>query len=196
MHVHLTMSSLLITVHIVFLFIFLSIYKAKNKSSEKVDWGRYFHEQNERLKADLGLLPKKKKEKKKETNNKSSEKVDWGRYFHEQNERLKADLGLLPEKKKEKKREKKKETIWYYPRRNPYTGLIHHKTKPRKRSSGKKKDASSGINCYPLPLFIIDIDRASRGMFHKAVRTLTHDFTNDLNIKSQMGCSIIFNCIN
>eukprot|EP00057_Strongylocentrotus_purpuratus_P021992 XP_011676466.1 PREDICTED: uncharacterized protein LOC105444216 [Strongylocentrotus purpuratus] len=78
-------------------------------------------------------MPKVKAKKK------SSEKVDWSKYFHEQNEILKADLGLLPKKKKEKK----KETVWYYPRRNPYTGLIHHKTKPRKRSSGKKKDASS-----------------------------------------------------
>ena len=26
------------------------------------------------------------------------------------------------------------------------------------------------------------------GVFHKAVRKVTNDFTNDLNMKSQMGC--------
>ena len=29
------------------------------------------------------------------------------------------------------------------------------------------------------------------GVFHKAIRKVTHDFTNDLYMKSQMGCSII-----
>ena len=33
------------------------------------------------------------------------------------------------------------------------------------------------------------------GVFHKAVRKVTNDFTNDLNMASQMGFSIIINLI-
>ena len=45
-----------------------------------------------------------------------------------------------------------------------------------------------------------EVATVDRGVFHKAVCKVTHDFMHhfmhDLYMKSQMGCSIIINCIN
>ena len=49
---------------------------------------------------------------------------------------------------------------------------------------GKAKGQQVKSQCYNIYLLSQLMDYPSRGAFHKTVRKVTHDFTNDLNMKN------------